>query len=290
MNNYTQYCFKFLLVVGFFLSLISCTKESNEDTAALIKVALRDVGHRLLLSNQDSISVIKPVLNLDDFEYQVSFEKQVLIQPDSLVIFIENSFQKANLPQNYLVEVLQCKDRAVAYSYQMEQNIEKSIVPCGGRQLKKGCYHINVRFSQRIEKTNRTYSYSWFVYSFFLGVVGVVAFFYFKSISKVEAIENDENYTAIGKYKFYPEQNKLIKETTEISLSKKECELLTIFMAQPNQIIKREELTKRVWEDKGVFVGRSLDTYISKLRIKLKEDVAVKLINIHGVGYKLEID
>ena len=65
--------------------------------------------------------------------------------------------------------------------------------------------------------------------------------------------------------------------------------MLTIFIAQPNQIIKRDELTKKVWEDNGVFVGRSLDTYISKLRIKLKADESVKLINVHGVGYKLEI-
>ncbi|MFK2819189.1 winged helix-turn-helix domain-containing protein [Flavobacteriaceae sp. LMIT009] len=35
-------------------------------------------------------------------------------------------------------------------------------------------------------------------------------------------------------------------------------------------------------------VGRSLDTYISKLRKKLNEDSTIKLSNIHGVGYKLE--
>ena len=63
-----------------------------------------------------------------------------------------------------------------------------------------------------------------------------------------------------------------------------------LFTSQPNEIIKREELTKKVWEDHGVFVGRSLDTYISKLRIKLKEDTSIKLINIHGVGYKLKIN
>ena len=81
-----------------------------------------------------------------------------------------------------------------------------------------------------------------------------------------------------------------MKQAVEISLSKKECELLEIFVANPNQIIKRDELEKRVWEDNGVFVGRSLDTYISKLRKKLKDDDTVKLINIHGVGYKLEVN
>ena len=77
--------------------------------------------------------------------------------------------------------------------------------------------------------------------------------------------------------------------STEISLSKKECELLAIFVVQPNSIIKRDELTKRVWEDQGVFVGRSLDTYISKLRKILKDDASLKLTNVHGVGYKLEM-
>ena len=81
----------------------------------------------------------------------------------------------------------------------------------------------------------------------------------------------------------------MVKQAIEISLSKKECELLAIFIDSPNQIIKRDELTKRVWEDNGVFVGRSLDTYISKLRKKLKDDTSIKLTNIHGVGYKLEI-
>ena len=55
------------------------------------------------------------------------------------------------------------------------------------------------------------------------------------------------------------------------------------------EIIKREELSKKVWEDNGVFVGRSLDTYVSKLRKKLKQDSALKIINVHGVGYKLEV-
>lgn len=290
MNNDTSYFYKILIVIGFLLSFVSCTKESKEDTSALVKVALRDVGHHLLLSNQDTISVIKPVVALDSFEYQLSFEEQVTIQPDSLVTFIKNSFLKANLPQNYLVEVLQCKDRAVAYSYQMKHNIEKSIIPCGGRQLKTGCYHVNVRFTKKNDKKSNSDFCIWLLYGFFFGVFGVVVLFYFKLKPKVVPVDDVENYTTIGQYKFYPEQNKLIRDTLTVNLSKKECELLLLFTSQPNEIIKREELTKKVWEDHGVFVGRSLDTYISKLRIKLKEDTSIKLINIHGVGYKLEID
>jgi DNA-binding winged helix-turn-helix (wHTH) protein len=100
---------------------------------------------------------------------------------------------------------------------------------------------------------------------------------------------NNEGIEKLGSFYFYPEQNKLVKEAVEIALSKKECELLELFVARPNEIIKRDELTKRVWEDNGVFVGRSLYTYISKLRKKLKSDTSIKLTNVHGVGYKLEV-
>lgn len=289
MNNYSKYIFRLLIIFAILSCMISCSKESNEDTPAIVKVALRDVGHHLLLSNQDTVSVVKPVINLEHFKYQLSFEEPLVINPDSLISYVKNSFQKANLPPHYLVEVLQCKDNEVAYSYTMNKNIEKGIIPCSGRQLKKDCYFINVQFTKSID-SNKSYSYAWLIAIFLFGILGTILLFYRKRKAKVIPMEYSGDFTFIGKYKFYPEQNKLIKEALEISLSKKECELLIIFMAQPNQIIKREELTKKVWEDNGVFVGRSLDTYISKLRIKLKEDAAVKLINIHGVGYKLEID
>ena len=285
MNYYIKYLFKVLLILGLF----SCSTESTEDSSGLVKVALRNVGHHLLLINHDSVSVVKPVKKLDELKYQLSFEQQLIINPDSLITLVKNSFQKANLPQHYLVEVIQCKDYEVAYSYQMNQNTEKGIIPCKGRPLKKACYFINVQFTKSI-KVKKADSYSWLKYVLLFGILGVMLFFYFKRKAKiVSSDEYSENYATIGKYKFYPEQNILIKEAVKISLSKKECELLAIFISKPNQIIKRDELSKKVWEDNGVFVGRSLDTYISKLRLKLKYDESVKIINIHGVGYKLEI-
>lgn len=93
----------------------------------------------------------------------------------------------------------------------------------------------------------------------------------------------------IGTYKYYPEKNHLLYKGLQVSLSKKEVELLEIFVASPNLVVKRDELTKKVWEDNGVIVGRSLDTYISKLRKKLKEDDSINITNIHRVGYKLEV-
>jgi DNA-binding response OmpR family regulator len=49
----------------------------------------------------------------------------------------------------------------------------------------------------------------------------------------------------LGSLQFYPDENELLDETTEISLSKKEVAFLNVFTKNPNKIIKREELSKK---------------------------------------------
>jgi DNA-binding response OmpR family regulator len=81
----------------------------------------------------------------------------------------------------------------------------------------------------------------------------------------------------------------LVFETEKIPLTIKEVKLLQIFANNLNQIVDRNQLQKEVWEDEGIIVGRSLDVFISKIRKKLDMDPQVKLTNIHGKGYKLEV-
>jgi DNA-binding winged helix-turn-helix (wHTH) protein len=271
----------------FFTCILSCSSERNEEFSEAVKVSLRDVGHQLLLANQDSTSLVLPVVMLDKSKYKLSFEQHLSIEPSSLVALVKSSFQKSDLPQFYLVEVIQCEDEEVAYSYEVKLSLENDIIPCRGRNLPNTCYIINVRFTNTPKAIT---SNSVFLYLLALGVLLFLAFVFYKRKNKGILGNNDENYASIGSFQFYPEQNKLVKAAIEINLSKKECELLAIFIAKPNQIIKRDELTKKVWEDNGVFVGRSLDTYISKLRKKLSEDDTIKLTNVHGVGYKLEVN
>ncbi len=286
MNNMMIPLWKRFSLCALFICILSCNKETNDHFPELVKVSLREVGHQLLLTNGDSTSVVSPVIALDENKFQVTFENTLSIQPDSLVAIIKRSFEKADLPQHYITEVTQCEDFEVAYSYAMQENNEKGIIPCRGRELIKGCYQVAVQFT-KVTAQNKTQTK--ILYILFLVFLLLLVVFSYRRTSKQKVEADAVDFTALGRFKFYPEQNKLIKEATEISLSKKECELLALFVAQPNQVIKREELTKKVWEDKGVIVGRSLDTYISKLRNKLKEDSSIKIINVHGVGYKLEV-
>lgn len=274
-----------IFYIGIFLivtQFISCKK--NEGFTEKVKVSLRNVGHQLLLTNQDSTSLVLPIKELSKYKHQLTFQSNLQVTPDSLVSIVKRSFSQSELPANYRIEVKECLNEEVAYSYEMLQSEENAIVPCKGRVLPTNCYFIEVQFLKN--ENNSQY----FFYGFLL-LISVLGFgVYQKKKRKAVVDTGSNNSQSLGKFTFYPEQNKLLKEAEEIPLSNKECELLTIFIHRPNEVIKREELMKKVWEDNGVVVGRSLDTYISKLRKKLKDDISIKITNIHGVGYKLEID
>lgn len=271
------------LVLGIWLG----KKNAKTTFPSTVKLALRNVGDQLLRAQHDTTSIVLPVIEKESNYFVLSFETPLSIHPDSLVNFTQKSFQKAKLPDTYLLELLACNSQEVAYSYAMKKNKDKAIVPCKGRILPKKCYRIEVQFSGLAYA--KSIPMVWYYILLCTIAVLILALIRIKTTKNKPAVNPVGNYTTLGSFHFYPEQNKLVKQAEEISLSKKECELLSIFIEKPNQIVKREELSKKVWEDQGVIVGRSLDTYISKLRKKLKADTSIKLTNVHGVGYKLEI-
>ena len=285
MSKRKIYTYTSLLILLFIGWITSPSNKKNEDFSETVKIALRNVGHQLLTSNSDSTSLVLPIIEVEKFKFQLSFQNQLSFEPSVLVTNVKNSFEKVSLPKHYRVEVVQCSGEEIAYSYQMSADLENTIIPCAGRFLPTNCYNIELKFINRTLPLIRNL----FFIAFILCVVIFIFEYLFSKKNKKSIKSSSVESTKLGVFQFYPDQNKLVKQAIEISLSKKECELLAIFVDRPNEIIKREELTKMVWEDNGVFVGRSLDTYISKLRKKLKEDETIKLTNIHGVGYKLEI-
>jgi len=287
MNTKKTYLLIFLIIVLSISWMLTNAKNVVEVNAEDIKIALREVGHRMLLVDKDSTSLVLPIIEQENLEYKLTFEKNLAIIPDSLVKIVGQSFSKSNLPENYIVEVTQCINGAVAYSFKMLNEKGKNVIPCQGRFLPNGCYEIKAKFI-----TGGDFA---FLNGFFALAIGLLTLCLLWGLIKTKPKLNNVDIEHgdkifIGNYQFYPTQNKLILQQEEVLLSKKEGELLTILASNLNSVVKREDLTKKVWEDNGVVVGRSLDTYISKLRKRLQEDEAIKLKNVHGVGYKLIYD
>lgn len=79
----------------------------------------------------------------------------------------------------------------------------------------------------------------------------------------------------------------VIKDMKEISLPKKEFEILSFLASTPNKVFTREEIYHKIWGD-NIFVGdRTIDVHIRKIRQKVGEEI---IKTIKGVGYKFELD
>ncbi|WP_350288475.1 winged helix-turn-helix domain-containing protein [uncultured Croceitalea sp.] len=282
MNN-VKYCAYLVTILTFYISCNALEEDKNL-TDERIKISIREAGNRLLLTHGDSTSLILPVEKISAAKYLLRFKNNHSFEPNTIVNAVKEGFKKGQIPQEYIVQVIQCADNKVAYSYQMHRQEEKTIIPCAGRALPSNCYLFEFRFLESV-KTDRR-DVLWFALLIPIVLVVIIGL---KKRKNINLQLQTESYNRIGSFKFYPKENKLIKETEEFTLTKKECELLSLLIAHPNEVINREVLTKKIWEDNGVIVGRSLDTYISKLRKKLASDTTIKITNIHGVGYKLEL-
>jgi len=91
----------------------------------------------------------------------------------------------------------------------------------------------------------------------------------------------------IGKYKFEAVKQLLIFEDQNIRLTTKESELLELLCRYGRDILERNFALKSIWIDDNYFNARSMDVYITRLRKYFRKDPSVKILNVHGRGYKL---
>ncbi|NWJ52671.1 MAG: response regulator transcription factor [Bacteroidetes bacterium] len=71
----------------------------------------------------------------------------------------------------------------------------------------------------------------------------------------------------------------------EISLPRKEFELLLLLASKPNKVFSRDEIFSKVWGDNVIVGDRTIDVHIRKIREKLGIN---NIKTIKGVGYKYE--
>jgi two-component system OmpR family response regulator len=95
-----------------------------------------------------------------------------------------------------------------------------------------------------------------------------------------------DSYT-IGSYTFDPLKQLLTFMDHTIKLTTKESELLELLCQHGNEILERNFALKSIWIDDNYFNARSMDVYITRLRKYLIKDPAIKILNVHGRGYKL---
>lgn len=275
----------FLFISVWLISAYAFIGQKDEAPEKHLEVVLREIGHQLLLQARDSTSRVLPIRKIDENVYQISFQKDFGFVTDSLIHLVHRQLEKNHFSKNYIVNVKDCGQKATIFAFEINAH-QDNLLPCGGRDQEVGCYLIQINFL-------KTRHIDFALLLMMMIPLCFLGFFLKDKIWKKETlvpIPNRFDLTHIGKYTFNIEKNMLYFEHSSINLSEKEAKALQLFTENSNQVIERETLMKVIWEDEGtVVISRNVDVLVSKLRKKLSDDPSIKIINIHGRGYKFMI-
>ena len=77
----------------------------------------------------------------------------------------------------------------------------------------------------------------------------------------------------------------VIRDGKEITLPRKEFELLRLLTSKPDKVFERTEILNKVWGKEVIVGDRTIDVHIRKIRDKLS---LTNIKTVKGVGYKYE--
>ena len=109
-------------------------------------------------------------------------------------------------------------------------------------------------------------------------------------LSKVNSIfrrlnKSDANIISINGLIIDPEKFIVQFNGKDISLAKKEFNLLYLLATKPGRVFVRNEILNQVWGADVIVGDRTIDVHIRKIRQKLGSDC---ITTVKGVGYKFE--
>lgn len=73
----------------------------------------------------------------------------------------------------------------------------------------------------------------------------------------------------------------------DVDIKPKEIKLLSLLIDHPGQVLSREQILDKLWDDEEAPLDRVIDVYIKNLRKKLHLDC---IKTVKGVGYKYEVN
>ena len=84
--------------------------------------------------------------------------------------------------------------------------------------------------------------------------------------------------------------HRVMKNNTELSLTRTEFEILELFLNRPSEVITRDEFLNKLWGEDVHVTHRVIDTHMASLRKKLEDDPnnPKHILSVRGVGYRLD--
>lgn len=111
-----------------------------------------------------------------------------------------------------------------------------------------------------------------------------------KAFRRPAAAEEPQSVLQFGDLIIDPAKYLVTAGGREITLTKKEFEILYYLAQRPKRVVSRRILLEELWEDNVVVIDRTIDVHIRKIREKLGEPYLNHIETIKGVGYRFRAD
>lgn len=104
-------------------------------------------------------------------------------------------------------------------------------------------------------------------------------------LRRYDSKETRSAYIKVGNLAIDRERYVIVSNGNEMTIPRKEFELLYLLASKPGKVFKREEILNEIW-GRDIIVGdRTIDVHIRKLREKLGDDL---IKTVKGIGYKFD--
>lgn len=270
-----------LLLLG--LALMQFLQSPQKPPSEKINLALRRTAHHLLTAAGDSTSRIPPVQQTEPGTWLIRLEHT--FDYNRLPVLLQESFDRHGIHRPYDVAVLRCLDNELQLGYNALDYARDSTVPCGGRDMDADCYNLQVTFAYTPPKQGLL----WTLLLSSMALAGAWFFLKKRRPALVAAAPADTPGLVFGKSALDVANLLLICDGVRHELTYREAKLMNLFAANPNQLLERAYILQQVWADEGILVGRSVDVFVSRLRKMLRDDPSVRIVAVHGVGYRMEV-
>ncbi len=106
-----------------------------------------------------------------------------------------------------------------------------------------------------------------------------------KAMLRRSQVQEEMNSSEVGGLTIDRDRYLVKMDGKELTLPKKEFELLNLLISSPGKVFNREKILTSVWGEEVVVGDRTIDVHVRKLREKLGDDC---IKTIKGVGYKFD--
>ena len=84
------------------------------------------------------------------------------------------------------------------------------------------------------------------------------------------------------------DKKRVLVDNVEISLTRKEFEILVLLAKSPGKIYSREDILQLVWKEESYVLERTVDVHIARLRKKIGT-YGDLIVNRSGYGYSIHL-